>query len=80
MAMPPDMMGVWGEQSVKHAVDLQDMKREGCVIVGSPYYEPFFHGPPRSKQVAREALGFPQEGIVALYGGSFRQFDEAANP
>jgi hypothetical protein len=77
VAMPPDIMGVWGEQSVKHAVDLQGMRRGQCVVVGSPYYEPFFHGPRPSRQEARKALGFPADRPVILFGGSFRKFDEA---
>jgi hypothetical protein len=78
VATPPDVMGVWGEQSVKHAVDLQGTTRERCVVVGSSYYESFFHGPRRSKAEARRALGLPEEGLTVLFGGSFRQFDEAA--
>jgi hypothetical protein len=77
VAMPPDVMGVWGEQSVNHAVDLQGMTRERCVVVGSPYYEGFFRRPRRSKAEARRALGLPLDGLTVLFGGSFRQFDEA---
>jgi hypothetical protein len=78
VAVPPDVMGVWGEQSVNHAVDLQGMTREGCVVVGSSYYERFFRRSRRSKGDARRALGLPPDGLTVLFGGSFRQFDEAA--
>jgi hypothetical protein len=53
------------------------MTRDRCVIVGSPYYEDFFRRRPRSKADARRALGLPAEGLTVLFGGSFRQFDEA---
>jgi hypothetical protein len=78
VAAAPDVMGVWGEQSVRHAVDLQGMTRERCTVVGSSYYEGFFRQPRRSKADARRALGLPAEGLMVLFGGSFRQFDEAA--
>ena len=78
VAVPPDFMGVWGEQSVNHAVDLQDMSRERCIVVGSPYYESFFRRPRRSKTDARRSLGLAPDELVVLFGGSFRQFDEAA--
>jgi hypothetical protein len=78
VAVPPDVMGVWGEQSVNHAVDLQGMKRNRCAVVGSSYYEGFFRRPRRGKAEARRALGLPADGLTALFGGSFRQFDEAA--
>jgi hypothetical protein len=77
VAMPPDVMGVWGEQSINHAVDLQGMTRDRCAVVGSPYYEDFFHRPRRSKAEARRALGLATDGLTVLFGGSFRQFDEA---
>ena len=78
VAVPPDVMGVWGEQSVNHAVDLQGMERNRCTVVGSSYYEGFFRRPRRSKADARRALGLPADGLTVLFGGSFRQFDEAA--
>jgi hypothetical protein len=78
VAAAPDKMGVWGEQSARHAVDLQGMRWDRCIVVGSPYYERFFHGPRRSKTDARRALGLPADGLTVLFGGSFRQFDEAA--
>ena len=78
VAAPPDVMGVWGEQSVKHAVDLQGMPRSRCVVVGSSYYERFFRRSHRSKADARRALGLPVDGLTVLFGGSFRQFDEAS--
>jgi hypothetical protein len=77
VAVPPDVMGVWGEQSVRHAVALQGMTRERCVVVGSPYYEGLFR-PRRRKADARRALGLPPDGLLVLFGGAFRQFDEVA--
>jgi hypothetical protein len=78
VATTPDIMGVWGEQSLRHAVDLQGMTANRCVVVGSPYYECFFNRPHRSRKDARRALGLPEDGLIVLFGGSFRQFDEAA--
>ncbi len=38
----PDFMGVWGSQSLVHAVNIQGMKAENCFLLGCPRYEDYF--------------------------------------
>ena len=38
----PDFVGVWGEQTKKHAVEIQDFKPDQCKIIGSSRYQEYF--------------------------------------
>ncbi len=38
----PDFIGVWGEQSKKHAIEIQNFKSEQCKVIGSARYQKYF--------------------------------------
>ena len=38
----PDLIGVWGEQSKKHAIKIQNFKSEQCKVIGSARYQEYF--------------------------------------
>ncbi len=42
MAEHPNFIGVWGEQSKQHAIQIQNFKSEQCKIVGSARYQEYF--------------------------------------
>ncbi len=38
----PNFVGVWGEQTKKHAIEIQNFKVEQCKVVGSARYQEYF--------------------------------------
>ncbi|MDH4455378.1 MAG: hypothetical protein QE570_19600 [Verrucomicrobiota bacterium] len=72
----PSMMGVWGEQNKTHGITIQDMPPENVRVVGAPHYEYFRDPPPVKVSESRRALGLPEEGLVVLFAGTMRLFDE----
>jgi hypothetical protein len=72
----PVLMGVWGEQSVRHAVDIQDFQRENVIPIGAPQYPHPAQLPPVDKQALRAELGLPADKRIILFAGTFRYFDE----
>ncbi len=38
----PDWVGVWGEQSKKHAIEIQSIRDSRVICIGTPRYEPYF--------------------------------------
>lgn len=72
----PSIVGVWGEQSKRHAIEIQKMREDQVFVIGSPHYE-----------IYREETGLPMEKYqlninkppnekIALFAGTFRLFDE----
>ena len=42
MYFKPDYLGVWGEQTKKHAIDIHGFKEYQCLITGNPRYQKYF--------------------------------------
>lgn len=72
----PTMMGVWGEQNKNHAVTIQNIPPQKVQIVGAPHYEYFRDPPPVDVAECRKSLGLPADGLVVLFAGTMRLFDE----
>ena len=72
----PAMMGVWGEQNRTHGITIQDMPAERVHVVGAPHYEYFRNPPAVNVAESRKALGLPPEGLLILFAGTMRLFDE----
>ena len=70
-AVKPDFLGVWGEQSVEHAVRIHGFERERVRILGVPTFDSYFHHKPGTTQSP-----FPFR--YALFAGCYAPFDEAA--
>ena len=72
----PTVLGVWGEQSKQHAVDVQDSDPERADVIGAPHYEKYRPLKETDKRSLRAALGVPDESPLVLLGGGVREFDE----
>jgi len=72
----PTIMGVWGEQSVHHAVQVQNMPQERIEIIGAPHYDIFRHESTVSREALRQSWGVRPDQSVVLFGGSSRGLDE----
>jgi len=73
----PEMIGVWGEQTKQHAIDVQGIDTNRISIIGSPYYDNFKPPGDAEKKKARESLGFPSDQRpIVLFAGTLRYFDE----
>jgi len=74
----PTTIAVWGEQTRRHAVDIQRMSPENVFCIGAPHYEAFRMPLARDRNAIRQSIGLPIDEKVVLFGGSFRQFDETS--
>ncbi len=72
----PTMMGVWGEQSKAHAVQVQGSDPERIFVVGAPHYEHFRVTGEFDRAAQRGQWGVPLEKPLILFAGTFRLFDE----
>jgi|694.fasta_scaffold06329_6 hypothetical protein len=68
---PPDALTVWGEQTKKHAIDLQNIRTNKVYILGDPKFDRFFQI--RNKKV-KNIYNFP----YVIFVGSLRYFNEIA--
>ncbi|MEF2232211.1 MAG: hypothetical protein V3571_14860 [Pseudodesulfovibrio sp.] len=72
----PTLMGVWGSQSLDHAVRVQNMPRERIRIVGAPHFDAFRRCREARDAGLAERLGL-EPGIPSmLFAGTLRYFDE----
>jgi hypothetical protein len=74
----PTTVGVWGEQTRRHASDIQRVPLEDVFCLGAPHYEAFRLPPEQDASEIRRRLGLPIDRKIVLFGGSFRQFDETS--
>lgn len=72
----PTMMGVWGEQSRRHALTVQGTDLDRVHVIGAPHYESFRPGETIDRSAFRSSLGIPIEGHAVLFAGTLRLFDE----
>lgn len=72
----PDYIGVWGEQSARHANIYQKMPRSRIFSLGAPHYEHLKI--PANISEFRSNYATTEGELVVLFGGSFQQFDEVA--
>ncbi len=68
--------GVWGPQSLEHAVAIQRLASKRMATLGAPHYEFLRPAAPDDVTSLRERLGVGAGERLVLFGGSFRQFDE----
>ena len=66
----PDLIGVWGEQSKKHAIDIQGIPHEKITVLGTPRFDAYFRL--RDKQKISN-FSFP----YVLFVGTSLSFNEA---
>jgi hypothetical protein len=67
----PDYLGVWSQQSLEHAVKIQDFKESNIFILGTPRFDLYF-----SKRDTNIDSLFPFRYV--LFVGTALAFDEAA--
>lgn len=72
----PTMMGVWGEQSKRHAVDVQNADADRVHVIGAPHYERFRVSENVDRAALRTSWGVPLNGSLVLFAGTVRAFDE----
>lgn len=65
----PDYLAVWGEQSRRHAVEIQDFEPQRVILIGTPRYEAYFET--RDKPLSSH-FDFP----YILFVGTVLPFDE----
>jgi hypothetical protein len=69
LPVAPDVLAVWGEQSVEHADRVHDLPRERVRVLGAPSLDHYF----RSPSGLRAA---PFQSPYALFAGCYAAFDE----
>lgn len=74
----PSVIGVWGEQSRKHVIDIQRVPAERVNVIGAPHYESFKQKVDDAPDVLRGRWGLPNDVPILLFAGTFRPFDETA--
>jgi hypothetical protein len=74
----PSVVGVWGEQSRQHVIDIQRVPADRVHVIGAPHYETFRKPVPETPAQLRERWGLPTEVPLLLFAGTFRTFDETA--
>ena len=67
----PDYMSVWGEQSVEHAVNIHQMKRQQIFTLGTPRFDQYF-------RLREKRLKSPFPFPYFLFVGTAVEFDERA--
>ena len=72
----PALLGVWGEQSRRHAVEVQGVPPERVQVIGAPQYEDFYPDSSVDRSALRTRLGVPPVGRLIVFAGTFRLFDE----
>jgi hypothetical protein len=72
----PTMIGVWGEQSKSHAIDVQEINANRVFVIGAPHFEYFRVIEKIDTAALRTSWGVPQTGKLILFAGALRQFDE----
>jgi hypothetical protein len=72
----PSLIGVWGEQSRRHAIEIQGAAPERVHVVGAPHYEGVYVDRAVDRVPLRVALGVPPNKTLILFAGSYRTFDE----
>lgn len=65
----PDHLGVWGEQSLSHAVEIQNFRTENLTTIGTPRFDHYFR-----VRDSKPASHFSFEYV--LFVGCALQFDE----
>lgn len=72
----PTMMGVWGEQSKRHAIEIQNVDADRVHVIGAPHYESFRVSENIDRAALRASWGVPPNGNLILFAGTLRLFDE----
>lgn len=67
----PDYMSVWGEQSVEHAVDIHQMKREQIFTLGTPRFDQYL-------RLRETKINSPFSFPYFLFVGTAVEFNERA--
>ena len=65
----PAFIGVWGEQSAKHAIDIQGFDKEQITSLGTPRYDQYF-------RLRQDCLAPHFDFKYILFVGAFMPFDE----
>lgn len=65
----PDFIGVWGVQSVEHAINIQNFNKDNILILGTPRYQHYF-------DTRNIKLTSPYKTKYILFVGTALEFDE----
>lgn len=72
----PSVIGVWGEQNRRHAVEIQKIPADHVFLIGAPHYDNFHPTQMADQTKMRASLGLPENRKIILFAGTFRLFDE----
>lgn len=74
----PDHLVCWGEQTRRHASDIQGLPLSRTVAIGAPHLELLLRARSLSRDELREKAGVRGGQKLILFAGSFRAIDETA--
>jgi len=72
----PTLLGVWGEQSRRHAIDIQGFEANHVFSIGAVQYPSIEALPPVNRAAIRMDMGLPADVTTVLFAGTLRLFDE----
>ena len=73
----PTYVGLWGVQSIKHAVEVQQISEEKLVTLGVPRFESYFKNIEISNSIHR-FNDIPSNKKIILYAATVMPFDDIA--
>jgi hypothetical protein len=65
----PNFLGVWGQQSLEHAIDIQGFSKEQIILLGTPRFNNYF-------KYRNQKLESPYNFKYVLFVGTALPFDE----
>jgi hypothetical protein len=65
----PDYLGVWGKQSLEHAIEIQGFSEEQIILLGTPRFNDYF-------KYRDQKLSSPYDFKYVLFVGTALAFDE----
>lgn len=71
----PSYLGLWGHQSIKHAVEVQKMPKNKLIILGVPRFESYFEKIKISDKIHR-FNNIPPSKKIILYAATVMPFDD----
>jgi hypothetical protein len=77
LPLPPDCVGVWGEQGINQATHVQNVPAERVVALGVPRFDLYFRDDaPKPKVDIHEFNGIPPDRKIVLYAATAIPFDD----
>jgi hypothetical protein len=77
LPLPPDCVGVWGQQGINQAMRVQNVPRERVVALGVPRFDRYFRqDEPKPEIDIHEFNGIPKNKKIILYAATAIPFDD----